>query len=144
MIGNSSSRRVRKDHRSRCDPQGILHGFIGDVRQVDQHPQPIHFPYDFFAERSQAAVLGIVGRGVGPSESVRVRQRHVSRTHRMQATQVFDRIFDTVASFDTDQRCDFARFLDANDIVGSPSRLEYVGVAFDHRADQFDLLDRLQ
>ena len=48
------------------DVEHLVHRLLGDVREVDQHPQPVHLAHDLDAERRQAAVLGRRRGRVGP------------------------------------------------------------------------------
>jgi hypothetical protein len=48
------------------------------VAEVDEHAEPVHFLHHLDTERAEAAVLGLVGRGVGPFGGLVVGQRHVA------------------------------------------------------------------
>ena len=49
--------RMARDHRDVGDAQHVAHRVVGDVRDVDDDAEAIHFGHDLFAERAQPAPL---------------------------------------------------------------------------------------
>ena len=112
-----------------------------DVREVDQHPQAVHLAHHLRAEAGEAAVLGLVGRGVGPVAVRRVGERHVARAGGVELAQDGERVLDGVAALHADQRGHLAGAMDAHDVVGGVGHLERVGVALGQPVDDVDLLE---
>src|SRR5260221_10678731 len=52
--------------------EGVVEGFVGDVGDVDDDAEAIHFADYVFAEIGEAVVGGLVGGGVGPLVVVHV------------------------------------------------------------------------
>ena len=57
---------VRGDDGSFADGENIVKRFVGDVGDVDDHAETIHFADDVFAEIGEAVVFGLGGGGIGP------------------------------------------------------------------------------
>ena len=77
-IDQRSRSGMRENYRRPADVQCVAHRARRDVRQIDQHAQPVHLAHDAVAERRQATVLGGIERGIGPVESHVVGKRHVA------------------------------------------------------------------
>jgi hypothetical protein len=71
-----------------------------------------------------------------------MRERHVTCAHLVQLPQHGDRAFDRVAPFNADERGDLAGLGDPLDVVSRQREFKRLGIAGDHRLDEFDLLDR--
>ena len=84
MITNGIGRRVAKNDRSARNAQNVLHGSIGDVRDVDHHADAVHLEHDPLAELGEAFVrVRVVLRSVdlvlsGPWCVAVVRECHVA------------------------------------------------------------------
>jgi hypothetical protein len=136
-------RRVREDHRGLAHPQGVLHGIRRNVRQIDQHAQPVHLGDHPFAEFGHALVPGFVGGGVGPVQGFGVRQRQVADAELIVGPQHAERIVDGVPALDADQRGDLAAFANIQDVLDAISHLEIVRIGPDEAVDHVDLLQCL-
>ncbi len=134
---------MRKDHRRLGDAQRVLHRRLADMREIDQHADPVQFAHHRLAERGQAVMLGIVGGAVGPVDRLRMGQRQIAGAEQFIGAQHREARVDLAAALDPHHRRDLARFVDAADIGGGGGEFERVGVARDDLADEIDLLERL-
>ena len=132
---------MREDDRGLRNIQHGLHRIRCDVRNIDQHAQFVHRLDDFFAELAQACALGFVGTRVSPIQRITMRERHVPGTHRVQSSQLFNRVFDRVSTFDANERRDLAGSASSFDILDRARCGECLWVARDHSLHDLDLLD---
>ncbi len=117
-VADRAGRRVAEDHRRAGHPQRVPHGVGGDVREVDQHADPVHLPDDLLAELVQPAEHRLVGRGVRPGHVVVVRERHVPNTQLAHDPQHPERLTDRVPALHPHQRGDPAGLERRVDVVG--------------------------
>ena len=130
-----------EDHRGLADLQRGAHGLIGDMREVHHHAQAIHLAHNFFAERGQAVMLGLVAGGIGPIGVLGVRQRHVTRAERVGHAQHGQRVVDRVAAFHADERGDLPLAMNPLDVGGRQRQFERVGIMRHHLMDHVNLLE---
>ena len=73
--------RGRKSGRRRrgfADGENIVKSFVGNVGDIDDDAEAIHFADDILAEIGEAVVCGLVGGGIGPIVIFHVREGHVA------------------------------------------------------------------
>ncbi len=78
---------MREDDRCFGDIEHVIHGFRGDVRQINQHAETVHFANNFPAELGQAFVAHIIRCRIRPVVAVKMRNRHVAHAELVIATQ---------------------------------------------------------
>ncbi len=144
VLGDGVGGGVRGDDRRLGDVEDGVHGVGGDVGDVDEHAEAIHFE-DYFAAESGEAVggFGFVGGSVGPGEAVGVREGHVANAEFVIHAKEREGILDGMAAFDSDEAGDFVGFADLEDFVGGAREGEGFGIASDHAVDEVDLLEGL-
>src|SRR5512141_2147963 len=87
-------------HARRFDD--VVKGLVGDVGDVDDHPQVVHGADDVAAEAGQAVVHGFVARRIAPGVRVYVRQGHVAHAAGVEVAQDVEGVLDGVAPFHSD------------------------------------------
>ena len=93
---------MRSDDRRFRHIQRVAHRLVRHVRDIDQHPDPIHFAHNFFAKVRQTVVCLVAAR-VSPIVRVVPSQRHVTHAEPIKLAQRRQRIFNRVSAFDTQQ-----------------------------------------
>jgi hypothetical protein len=132
---------MREDHRRLRDGERVVHGVLRHMRQVDQHPEPVHLAHDLHAELRQAAVARGVGRRIRPFVAVEMRERHVTDAEPPVRAQRAERVLDRMAALDAEQRGDAARGIRTLDVVGREREDEARRIALDHPSRDVDLLE---
>ncbi len=133
--------RVREDHRRLGHVQRIMHRGNRDMRQVDQHADPLHLADHVPAEPAQPAGLRLVGSRIGPADVGVVGQGHVPHAERVEHPQHAERPGDRVAALGAEQRGDPAGGEDLLHVVRGQREPERSRVTRDHPAGQVDLLE---
>jgi hypothetical protein len=64
--GEGAAGGVGGEQRSAAGQKRVLEGLVGDVGDVDHHPEAVQFADHVPAEGSEAVVNRLVDRGVGP------------------------------------------------------------------------------
>ena len=141
-VGHGARRRMREHDGRGRHAQRVFHRVRGDVRQIDEHAEPVHLADHFFPERRESTRGGRVGRGVSPRGVARVRQRHVAGTGAVEHPQRPERVVDGVAALHADQRSDPALLERPLHVVCRERQLEGVGGLAHHAIDDVDLLER--
>ena len=100
---------MREDDGRLRDAQRVVHRLRRDVRQVDQHAQPVHLTHDFLAEAREPAVGGGAGGAVRPVQGHVVRERHVAHAQVVVRAQRAQRVLDGVAALDPERGPDLPR-----------------------------------
>ncbi len=142
VVGDRAARRVRGDHRRFGQRHHVVESFVGDVRDVDHHPETVHLADDVLAERGQAVVRRLVGRRVGPVVVAEVRQRHVAHAERGVDAQQPHVVVDHVAAFHPHQGRDPAGLHRIAHLRRRRRQREIVRVLADRLADRVDLIER--
>ncbi len=142
MIGDAHGRGMGEDDGGGGDIERVVHGFGGDVREIDEHADFVHFADDIFAKRREAVGFFLVGARVGPIERVGVGECHVAGTEVVELLEHHEGFLDAVAAFDANEAGDFSFAVDSFDVVCRVSEFERFGVAGDHSLDEVDLLER--
>ena len=88
MVAQGPAAGVGRHHGSLRIFQHVPERIVGDMRHVDQHPQPVHLRNHVAAEGAQAAPARL-GRGAGVADLVAagVRQGHIGDTHAVEHPQ---------------------------------------------------------
>jgi len=94
------------------------------VRDVDHHPEAVHLSHDLFAKARQAAVLRVIGRGVGPQGGAAVGQCHVPHAQIVEFAECAERVLDRLSTLDADERRDLSLGMDADDVARRARRFE--------------------
>ena len=139
VMAERAGRGMGENHRGLGNLQRRPHRFIGDVRQVHQHAQPIHLAHHLLAKRRQAMMHGRVGGGIGPVVVLHVGQRHVARAQGVGPAQNPQRIPDGMTAFHADQRRDLPLAMNADNVVRRPRQFKVIGIARNHAMNQVDL-----
>src|SRR5712664_2102403 len=79
---------------------GVGEGFVGDVGDVDEDAEAVHFADYVFAEVGEAVVGGLVGGGVGPLVVVHVGESHVAATESGEGAENGEVVAHHVSAFD--------------------------------------------
>ena len=116
--------RMRENHRSTRHIQRIAHGVRAHMRQVHEHPQPVHLLHHTLAKLRQSVVFRPIGRGVRPIDVVPVRQRHIARAQSIKITQRRRRILDHMPAFNAKKCGDPSSLVNALDVVGGACLFE--------------------
>ena len=132
------------DDRGAGDVEDGVHGVGGDVGDVDEHAEAVHFEDDFAAEGGEAVGgFWLVGGGVGPGEAVGVSEGHVADAELVVSAEESEGVLDGMAAFDADEAGDFVGFAGGEDFVGGAGEGEGVGIARNHSVDEVDLFEGL-
>jgi len=107
---------VGEDDRGRGDVQGVAHRFRGNVRQVDEHADPLHLADDLTAEIGEAPSGRIVGRRIGPGQVAVVRECHVPDAERVKRPEDAERGGDRMPALGAEQGRDLATGEDPLDV----------------------------
>ncbi len=134
---------VRRDDRRPAHLDGVVEGLVGDVRDVDHEPQAIQLAHDVLAERREAVVLGLVGRGIGPRVVLEVREREVPHAAPGIITQLLQAVVDHVAAFHPHQRGDLVVGRGAPDVGRGLRQHEILGMRANGRQHRVDERVRL-
>ena len=140
MVVQGAGRGVGEDHRRRRDGDRLPHRLGRHVREVDQHAEPVHLAHHLLAEAGETAVLGRVGRRVGPVGVLGMGERHVTRARHVELAQGGERVVDRMPPLHADQRGDAPGLVDAHHVVRRERQLEGVGIALGQPVDVVDLL----
>ena len=140
MIGKRPRGGMAEDHRRLGDADGVAHGRVRHVGQIDHHPEPVHLPHDFLAERREPASRGVRGGGTGPRRVAAMGQRHVADAQLVEHAEIGQGVLDRVAALDADQRGDLALAVDPDD-VGRRGRPSERRRSRHHSPDHVDLLE---
>ena len=135
-------RTMAEHHRRMGHSQGIQHGLFGHMRQIDQHPHPLHLAHHIATERGQPIMRGRVRGAIGPCGILEMGQRHIARAQRIHLPEHAERPIDRMPALHADQ---------AGDTPCPPRRthtgtvrtiLEPVRVSRDEALRHVDLLQR--
>src|SRR5581483_9234169 len=104
---------VRGNQRGAAHGKRIVKSLVGNMRDVDQHPNPIHLAHNVFAVICQTVVDRLVGGGIRPLVVIEVRESHVADTQVAVDADHADVIAEHVAAFDAHQDCNLALVVNA-------------------------------
>ncbi|GAA1605009.1 hypothetical protein GCM10009828_034970 [Actinoplanes couchii] len=135
-------RRMTEDHRGAGGVQGGTHSGVGDVRQVDEHADPVHLGHHLAAEVAEPADPGHVGGAVRPAGVLVVGQGQVADAQLVQHPQDGQRVADAVPALGPDQAGDPAGPERRLQSAGGRHQLQPVREPAVHLPDQVDLLQR--
>ena len=141
MIHQGARARVREDDRRLREVEDLAHHVRRDVRDVDQHAEPVHLAHHLAPERRQPAVRRGVGRRVGPVVVLAVSERHVADAERIVGAQRAEAVLERLAVLHAEERGDLALLPGALDVGGAGGEEEGVRVGVDHPAGELDLLE---
>ena len=130
------------DDRLRRHRERVVEGLVRDVRDVDDHSQPVHLPHDLAAEIGQAVVHRPIGGCVRPVVVAEVRERH-----RPDAEPVIDAehgqvVGDLVAALEGEHGGDLAGLGDALHVRRGRGQLDLVGMRVEDRLHSVTKLQR--
>src|SRR5271167_2547519 len=111
MIAEGESVGMRERDRRLRDVQNASHRLMRRVREINHNSKPVELADDRAAECVEAAVPRGVCCGVDPVEALVVAERHQPDAGRMPDAQWAQRILETNAAFDRDERGDSAERL---------------------------------
>ena len=140
VVGHRAAGRVREDDGPRGGGEGVAHGRGRDVREVDEHPDPVHLPHHLAAERREPAVRGLVGGGVRPRGVAVVRQGQVAHPAAAQLAERVERAVDAVPALGAHQRRHPPRRERRLHLGDGGRELQVVGVALGELAHERHLL----
>ena len=126
MVDQGAGARVGEDHRRLRDVEDLAHHVRRDVREVDQHAQPVHLAHHLAAERREPAVRRRVGRRVGPVGVPAVGERHVAHAELVVGAQRAEAVLDRLAALHAQERGDLALLPGALDVGGAGGEEERV------------------
>src|SRR5208337_4055951 len=106
-VADGAAGGVRGDDGGFADSDGVVEGFVGDVRDVHEDAEAVHFADYFLAEVGKAVVGGLVGGGVGPLVVVHVGEGHVADAESGEGAEDGEIVAHHVAAFDADEAGDF-------------------------------------
>ena len=112
-----------------------------DVGEVHQHPQAVHLAHHLLAEGAEAAVLRLVGGGVGPVGVAAVGEGHVADAQVVVGAQGAQAVLEGAAVLHAEERGDLARPVRGLDVLGPGGEDEGLRVGRDHAAGEVDLLE---
>ena len=134
---------MREDHRRSGRGERRPHRALADVRQIDQHPDPVQLQHHLLAEIGEAVVPGIVGRRIRPVDRARVGERQIAGAERGIGAQDRQIAVDLPAALDPHHRGDLARSMRAAHVGRGARQRKGLGVTRDDRLHEVDLLQRL-
>ncbi len=111
------------------------------MRQIDEHPEPVHLAHDAVPEWCESVVPGRVERGIGPIERHVVSERHVSHAQIVVRAERAERILDGVSALQAKERGELALLELASNVGGTQRKRESVGILLDHSARDIYLLE---
>ena len=126
VIGQGARARVREDDRRLRDVEHLAHHVRRDVRDVDQHAEPVHLAHHLAPERRQPAVRRGVGRRIGPVVVLAMRERHVADAERVVGAQRAEAVLERLAVLHAEERGDLALLTGALDVGGACGEEERV------------------
>ena len=145
--GDRPQRRVRRDQRRLARLQRVPERLVGDVRDVDQHAEPVQLADDVLAEIGQAVVLRRVAGRVAPVGVDAVRQRQVADAEALVVAQDGEAVVDHVPAFHPHQRRELAGLVRRAHLGRRGRQHDLVRVLLGEAADVIDQdqrpLDRL-
>ena len=134
--------RVAEDHRRGARLERVVHRGVGDVRQVDEHPEAVHLAHHVPPEVGEAVVARLVGGGIGPVGGRVVGQRQVRRA-RGRGTRAARRASSRARARPPCPSSDAMRPIGERrlHLVGRAAGGHVVGVAGDHPSGEVELLE---
>ena len=87
VVMHAAGRRMRRDYRRGRDVEHVVHRIDRNMRDIDQHPEPIHLLYDLATKFIEPAVLRFGHMRIGPVVRDVVRQRHVADAEAVEISQ---------------------------------------------------------
>ncbi len=142
VVAQGAGRGVGEHRRRLRDVEGVAHRVCRDVREVDEHAQPVHLPDHLVPERGQAAELGLVGGRVRPRHVVVVGQREVADAEGVEHPQRPERGVDAVPALGAQQRGDPALGPGTVDAGDRGRESEVTGIPRGHAVHGIHLLQR--
>src|SRR4030095_14650352 len=117
---------MRCNNRLAGDRERVVEGLVGDMGNVDDHPDAVHLPDYLAPEIGQAVVLGFVRGRIGPVGVAEVRQGHGADTQSLIYTEYCKVVVDGVAALDREDSCNLASFSDPLDIGRAQCELDLI------------------
>ena len=121
---DTSQTMVCGNNRVAAQFDGLFHGFIRGVRNVDEHAQPVHFFDNRTATFVQAMPFGLrtagVGELIGPVVGRKLRR---SQTEFIELAQHVEIPVEIEPSFEIENGSDLSSLVDAFDIVSIEGKL---------------------
>ena len=119
MIAQSAARGVGSNERSLADFEGVVEGFVGNVRNVHHNALAVHFADDSLAKIGEPVVRRLVGGGIRPLVVVEVGEGHVAHAEIAKHAQHTNVVADHMAALDANERGDFPLGVRVADFVSS-------------------------
>ena len=132
---------MRGNQGGLADREGVVEGFVGNVRDIDHHSLPVHLANNFFAIVGETVVSGLVGGGIGPFVVVEVGEGHVANAEIAVDTDHADVVAQHVAAFDAHQDSNLSLFMRASNVIGSAGEGEIFRVFPHVLLDGIDLVE---
>jgi len=123
--------------------ENVVEGFVGNVGDVHDDAETVHFADDILAEGGEAVVFGLGGGGIGPLVVLHVGEGHVTDAESGEGAEDGEIVAHHVATFDTDEGGDFVLGAGGTDFGGGSGEDEIVGIFADGFADGIDLIEGL-
>ena len=114
------------DHRFRAHRDGVIERLVGNMRNIDNHADGIHFANYLLAEIGEAIVHRRAGGRVGPVVIAKVRERHREDAHAPVHAQYGQVVVDLMAAFDGEYSGDFFLADDALYVTRASGKLYLV------------------
>ena len=105
-VGERAHAGMGRDDGSLGKPHGFHVGALGGMREIDHHPEAIHFGDDLAAERRETVVvevaLGFAGIRIGELAVAVVGERHVAAAAVVELLHLFEIVADGISVLDAD------------------------------------------
>ena len=133
---------MRGDHGSPRHLDHVPERLVRDVRDVDQHAEPVHLAHHLAAEVGETAVAPDVARGIGPAVAVAPGERHVADAEVVEVLDVLELVLDRVTSLQAHQAGDLAGGGGIPDVLRAHRERQAAGVPDELAQQRLDHLDR--
>src|SRR5882724_4288037 len=143
VIRNGAHGRMRRDERQPADFQRIVKRLVRNVRNVHEHPLPVHFADHFLAEIRQAIMRRLVRRRVCPLVIVEMRQRHVAHAQARVIADHVNVVADHVAAFHAHENSNLALRVGAADLLRGGGQHQVLAMLLDVLTDDINLVESL-
>ena len=129
MVVERTAGGMGKNHRLCAYLDRSVEGFIRNVREIDHHPDAVHFPNYLLAEFVQSVPTRLIGGGIRPVIGVRMRESQIADTQALEHPQRCETILDAVPALHAHQGGDLALLFQTNDVrcINSDPNLVRIG-----------------
>jgi hypothetical protein len=141
-IAQSAATGMRGEHRRLTRGEHIDEHFVGDMRYVHDHSQPVHFADHLFAEGGQPVMNASVRRRICPFDVHIVSKRHISDAERGVCPQGLQAAVNHLAAFDRQKNGNSPIEMGLPDLSHFPNEPKIFGMTGHFPTNGIDLAKR--